>query len=134
MQSLSSTQKNTILTRLDSGCSAHTIASTTSLNVSTIFIFHAKEHSDLQKSSGDHLSKLSPANVHHAIHFISTHRAENAVQVTKSLTNIINQPLHPNTVCQHLNKTGIKAVVKQKYPILSTRHYKAQLDFAYAHK
>jgi hypothetical protein len=55
-------------------------------------------------------------------------------QVTKSLTNIINQPLHPNTVHQHLNKTGIKAVVKQKYPILSTRHYKAQLDFAYAHK
>ncbi|KIJ09355.1 hypothetical protein PAXINDRAFT_87551 [Paxillus involutus ATCC 200175] len=112
MRSLSSTQKNTILTRLDSGCSAHTIASTTGLNVSIISIFHAKEHSDLQKSNGNCLSKLSPANVHHAIHLISTHRAKNAVQVTKSLTNIINQPLHPNTVCQHLNKTGMKVVVK----------------------
>ncbi|KIJ10656.1 hypothetical protein PAXINDRAFT_42358, partial [Paxillus involutus ATCC 200175] len=134
MWSLSSTQKNTILTRLDSGCSAHTIASTTGLNVSTISIIHAKEHSDLQKSSGDCLSKLFPANVRHSIHLISTHRAENAVQVTKSLTNIINQSLHPNTVCQHLNKTGMKAVVKQKCPILSTRHCKAWLDFGYAHK
>ncbi|KIJ09662.1 hypothetical protein PAXINDRAFT_37280, partial [Paxillus involutus ATCC 200175] len=134
MWSLSSTQKNTILTRLDSGCSAHTIASTTGLNVSIISIFHAKEHSDLQKSSGDCLSKLSPTNVHHAIHFISTHRAENAVQVTKSLTNIINQPLHPNTVHQHLKKTGMKAVVKQKHPILSARYCMAQLDFAHAHK
>ncbi|KIJ14111.1 hypothetical protein PAXINDRAFT_34698, partial [Paxillus involutus ATCC 200175] len=134
MQSLSSTQKNTILTRLHSGCSAHTIASTTGLNVSTISIFYAKEHPGLRKSSGDHLSKLSPANVCHAIHLISTYQAENAVQVTKSLTNIINQPLHSNTVHQHLNKTGMKAVVKQKCPILSTRHCKAQLDFAYAYK
>src|ERR1700733_14506313 len=29
---------------------------------------------------------------------------KNAVQVTKSLTNIINQPLSPSTVCLHLKK------------------------------
>ncbi|KIJ18249.1 hypothetical protein PAXINDRAFT_40010, partial [Paxillus involutus ATCC 200175] len=134
MWSFSSTQKNNILTMLDSGHTAHAIASTTGLNVSTISRLCAKERSDLQKSTGGRPSKLSPTNVCHAIHLISTCRAENAVQVTKALTNIINQPLHPNTVCQHLKKTGMKAVVKRKRPILSARHRKAWLDFAYAHK
>ncbi|KAF8836908.1 hypothetical protein BDN67DRAFT_885708, partial [Paxillus ammoniavirescens] len=78
MRSLSSTQKNTILTMLDSGHTAHAIASSTGLNVSTISRLHAKEHSDLQKSTGGCPSKLSPTNVRHVIHLISTCRAENA--------------------------------------------------------
>ena len=134
MRSLSATQRNTILTMLDSGHSPASIASSTGLHCSTISRLRSKECSSLQKSTGGHPSKLSPANVHHAIHLISTQKAENAVQVTKTLTNIINQPLHPNTVCQHLKKTGMKAVVKQKQPILSAKHRKARLDFAYAHK
>ncbi|KIK19885.1 hypothetical protein PISMIDRAFT_658538 [Pisolithus microcarpus 441] len=112
MRSLSSTQRNTILTMLDSGHSASSIASSTGLHCKHFTILRSKEHSSLQKSTGGHPSKLSPANVCHAIHLISTQKAENAVQVTKSLTNIINQPLHPNTVHQHLKKTGMKAVVK----------------------
>ncbi|KAF8833278.1 hypothetical protein BDN67DRAFT_917322, partial [Paxillus ammoniavirescens] len=89
------------------------------LNISTISRLYAKECSDLQKSTGGCPSKLSSINVCHVIHLISTRRAKNAVQVTKALTNIINQPIHPNTICQHLKKTGMKAVVKQKRPILS---------------
>src|ERR1700761_3928315 len=100
MQSLSSAQKNTILTMLDAGQSTHSISATT----------------------GGHPKKLSPSNIHHAIHLISTQSAENAVQVTKTLTNIINQPLSPSTTCFHLKKAGMKAVVKTKCPLLSARH------------
>ncbi|KAF9221302.1 hypothetical protein BS17DRAFT_677526, partial [Gyrodon lividus] len=142
--SLSATQKNTIITMLDSGHSGHSVATSTGFHTSTISrLYHLscsahlnlyKEHSELQKSTEGHPSKLSPANVHHAIHLISTHKAKNAVQITKTLTNIINQPLHPNTVHQALKKTGLKAVVKQKHPLLSAKHCKAQLDYAYAHK
>ncbi|KIK77158.1 hypothetical protein PAXRUDRAFT_87933, partial [Paxillus rubicundulus Ve08.2h10] len=134
MQSLSTTQKNTIITMLDSAHSAHSIATSTGFHTSTISRLHTKEHSELQKFTGGHPSKLSPANVCHAIHLISTRKAENAVQITKTLTNIINQPLHYNTVHQALKKTGLKAVVKQKHPLLSAKHRKAWLDYAYAHK
>ena len=34
----------------------------------------------------------------------------------------------------HLKKAGMKSVVKSKHPLLSARHHKAHLDFAYAHK
>ncbi|KAI6021342.1 hypothetical protein BKA83DRAFT_4280955, partial [Pisolithus microcarpus] len=101
--SISATQRNTILTMLDAGHSASSIASSTGLHLSTISRLHSKEHSmlatehsTLQNSTGGCPSKLSPANV------------------TKTLTNIINQPLHPNTVWQHLKKTGMKAMVKHK--------------------
>ena len=119
---------------LDVGQSAHSIASTTGLNVSTISRLCSKECSELQKVTGGRPLKLSSTNVQHAIHLISSRKAENAVHVTKALTNIVNQPLSTSTVYRQLRKTGMKAVVKSKRPLLSAKHCKACLDFAYAHK
>ena len=104
---------------LDAGQSAHSIASATGLHVSTISRLCSKECSELQKAAGGHPSKLSFTNIHHAICLILSEKAENAVQVTKALTNIVSQPLSATTVHPHLKKTGIKAVVKSKYPLLS---------------
>ena len=119
---------------LDAGQSAHSIASATGLHVSTISRLRSKECSELQKAAGGCLSKLSSANMYHAIHLISSGKAENAVQVTKAFTNAVNQPLSTTIVCWHLKKTGMKAVVKSKHPLLSAKHCKACLDYAYAHK
>src|SRR6266436_5390916 len=134
MRSLSLALKNTILTMLDAGHSAHSISSTTGVHTSTITKLHSKEHSRLQKSSGGCPKKLSPANIYHAVHLITSQKAENAVQVTKALSNITNQSLSPSTVRLHLKKAGMKAVVKAKRPFLKAKHRKAHLDFANAHK
>ena len=111
MRSLSAEQKQTILFQLDAGHSVHSIASSTGVSIAAVSRLRSAEHSALQKSVGSCSSKLSSANIRHAVHLISTHKAENAVQVTKELSNIINQPLHPNTIRNHLKKTGLKAVV-----------------------
>ena len=97
MRSISPTQKQTILSTLDAGQSAHSIVSTTGLNVSTISRLCSKEHSELQKATEGHPPKLSSADVQHAICLISSGKAENAIQVTKALTNIVNQPLSVKT-------------------------------------
>ena len=134
MKSISPTQKQTILSMLDAGQSAHSIACTTGLNVSTISRLCSKECSELQKVTEGHPPKLSSANVQHAINLICSGKAENAVQVTNALTNIVIQPLSTSTVCRQLRKTGMKAVVKFKQSLLSAKHHKACLDFAYTHK
>ena len=113
---------------LDAGQSAYSIASATGLHVSTISRLRSKECSELQKTAGGCPSKLSSANMCHAIYFILSGKAENAVQVTKALTNVVNQPLSTTTVCWHLKKTGIKAVVKSKCPLLSAKYHKACLE------
>ena len=133
MQSLSPAQQNTILTLLDAGQSASSISASTGVYLSTISILCFKEHSELQKSTEGHSKRLSPSNICHAIHLIFTQRAENAVQVTKTISKIINQPLSPSTTCLHLKKAGMKAVVKTKHPLLSAKHQKARLDFAPMH-
>ena len=98
MRTLSSAQKNHILTMLNAGHSTHSIASITGVYASTISRLCSKELPELPKSSGGCPKKLSSANIHHAVHLITTRKAENAVQVTKSLQNITNQSLSPTTV------------------------------------
>ena len=67
---------------LDAGQSAHSIAPATGLHVSTSSRLCSKEHSELQKTAGGGPSKLSSANMHHAICLVLSGKAENAVHVT----------------------------------------------------
>ncbi len=134
MRTLSLIQKNCILFMLNAGHSAHSIGSITGVHTSTISRLCSKECSELHKSSGGRPTKLSLANIHHAVYLIITRKAENAVQVTKTLKNITNQSLSPTIVQHHLKKAGIKAVVKTKRLLLSAKHHKAHLDYVHAHK
>ena len=74
----------------DAGHSTYHIGSITGVHASTISRLHFKECSELCKLSGGHLTKLSPTNIHHAVHLIIIKKAENAVQVTKFLRTITN--------------------------------------------
>ena len=134
VRSLSLTQQNTILSLLDSSHSGEVIAKRTGVSTSAISGLCSKQCSLLPKAVNGHPSKLSPTNIQHAQHLITSGNAENAIQVIKAFTNIINYPLSANMVHHHLKEVGMKAVVKSKHPLLSARHHKAYLDFAYAHK
>ena len=133
MQPLSPDQHNNIISLLEAGHSAHQISSATGVHTSTISRLHRKHHPYLPKLSGGRPTKLSSSNIHHGLCLISTGKAENAVQVTKALQDITNEPLSAQTTRQHLKKAGMKAVVKRKRPLLSKRHRKARLDFANSH-
>ena len=119
---------------LNAGHSTHHIGSITGVHASTISRLCFKECSELHKLSGGYLTKLLPINIRHADHLITTKKAENAVQIIKSLKTITNQSLSLTIVQQHLKKAGMKAVVKRKHPLLSVKHCKARLTYAYAHK
>jgi transposase len=134
MRSLSAAWVNHILSLLDSGHSLPQISSSTGHSTSTISKLHAKHRSSLAKSVGGRPSKLAPANIRHAIHLLRTGKAENAVQITKPLQDIINQPLSTKTVQQHLKEANLKPVVKRKRPFLSKRHRRERLDWAISHQ
>ena len=48
--------------------------------------------------------------------------------------NIKNHSISPQTIHRHLKKAGMKAVVKQKRPLLSKHHRRERLDFALSHQ
>ena len=134
MKALSSTDSQHILFLLDSGLSGHQISTQTGVSNATISRLCSRYRPYTQKASGGRPSKLSENDIRYATRLIGTGKAENAVQVTKALQDIINQPLSSQTVRNHLKGVGMKSVVKKKRPILSKRHRKERLDFALSHQ
>jgi len=134
MRTLSAELTNHILSLLELGYSAHNISSSTGVHHTTIIRLHSKHFPDLHKSSGGHPHKLSPTDIRHATHLIGSGKAENAVQLAKTLQDIKNIPISSQTVRNYLKGTGMKAVVKKKRPLLSKRHQKERLEFAESHQ
>lgn len=134
MRSLSNAQKSDILTLLNTGISAVKISSQLKVHPSTISRLRSQYCPDLPKSSGGRPSKLSSANINYAKCIVRMGKVDNAVQVTKVLRNVINQPISVQTVHRHLKLAGVRAVVKRKRPFLKKRHQKERLDFAESHK
>ena len=114
MRSLSTTQINHILSLLDKGTSATKVSSILGVGLSTISRLRSKHRSSLSKSIGGCPHKLSPPDIHYAIHLITSQKADNAVQVTKTLQNMLEKPLSAYTVQRALKKAGMEAVVKVK--------------------
>lgn len=134
MKAISTAQSNHILSLLDSGHSGHEISTLTGASTASISRLHSRYRPYLTKAPGGRPSKLSDTNIRHALRLISSGKAENAVQVTKALKDITNQPLSAQTVRNGLKDVGMKAVVKKKRPFLSKRHRKERMDFAISHK
>jgi Transposase len=130
IKSLSPTLYNQILLLLDKGLSAHQIFSSTGVHTSTISRLYSKHYSTLSKSAGGHPAKLSPSNIWHTIYLITSRKAETAIEISKTLANIINQPLSTKTIAGQLKKTGMKAMVKKKRPLLTKRYKQEQLHWA----
>ena len=134
MHSLTPAQQQHIIFLLNGGHSAKSIASSTGYGLATISRLRSRHCNNLQRSTGGCPKKLSPTNIHHATHLITSRKANTAVDVAKALHNDIHKPLSVETVCRCLKEGGMKAVVKKKKPLLKPRHRRERLDFALAHQ
>ena len=83
MRPLSVDKLNIVIYRLYSGQTTCQISSSTGFSIGTISKIHSEHFSDLPKSSGGYPIKLSPANVCHAVNFITSGKAETAAQASK---------------------------------------------------
>ena len=80
MRPLSVNKLNIVISRLHYGQTTCQISSSTGFTIGTISKIHSEHFSDLPKSSGGYPVKLSPANVCHAVNFITSGKAETTVQ------------------------------------------------------
>ena len=128
MKPLAVNKLNIVISRLHSSQTTCQIPSSTGVSIGTISKIHSEHCSNLLKFSSSCPIKLSPANICHAVNLITSGKAETPVQVSKALQPITNQPVTPQTVCRHLRRTGMKAVVKKKKPLLLQNHRKERMD------
>ena len=130
MHCLSSACIEEILCLIDSHKSAHEISSITGIGLTTVTCYWSEHFSHVPKPSGSCPKKLTDANLCHATCLICSRKADNAVQITRSLHTITNQSLSPQTIRNYLKQSSWKAVVKKKRPLLIKHHRNAWLDFA----
>ena len=83
MRPLSVDKLNIVISRPHSGQTTCQIPSSTGFSIGTISKIHSQHFSDLPKSSGGYPVRLSPANVCHEVNFITSGKAEIAVQASK---------------------------------------------------
>ena len=83
MRPLSVDNLNIVISRHHSSQTTCQISSSTGFSIGTISKVHSEHFSDIPKSPGGYPVKLSPANVCHAVNFITSGKAETAVQVSK---------------------------------------------------
>ena len=107
-------QTTQIISLLEMGHSTHQIAHSTGLSQSTISRLHSKHCQNLPKLSGGCPSIITLTDMRHAICLIRPGKDENAVWIIKTLQDVKNHSISPQTVHCHLRKAGMKAVVKQK--------------------
>ena len=124
MHPISAAQKADIISLLTAGHSAHEVSSIMGVHTSTISRLQRKHCPYISMSAGGCPTKLTGRNVQHAICLITSGKVDTAVEVTKALQDVVNQPVSPDTMRRHLKKAGMKAVVKKKKPFLSAKHVK----------
>ena len=134
MKAVSPATQFQILSMLMDGKSAHSISLETCVNTSTITRLHKEHLPHIPVSSGGHPPKLSDTNIRHTSYLISSGKANTAVDVTKILSTITFQSISTRTTWRYLKNYGLKAVVKQKKPLLRKKHQQACLDFALAYQ
>ena len=106
MRPLSPATCDHIITVLHSGVSRHSIHHATGVSLGVISKIHSKYCFETPKSLGGHPTKLTPANISYAKCLIF--KADNTVQVTKSLEDITNMSISTQTFRHTLCEAGVR--------------------------
>ena len=119
-----------VISLLQAGHPHQKIAQAASVSPGTIFTIQKKCLSDLSKSSGGHIIKLSPYDICYATCLFGSREAETAPQVARRLEEIKGTIISNQTVRNIFKRAGLKAVRKKKQPYLKLGHHRARMDFA----
>lgn len=129
MKSLPSDTTTEIIARLHEGQSHRQIHQATGVGLATITRLRSLHCPTLLKSSGGRPKKLSSHAIRSLVRSVTTGSTPTAAQATREYQATTGESVHPNTVRRELKKAGLRAVHKQKKPLLKPRHKKARLDF-----
>ena len=131
---LTSTQKDNVLSLLETSTSYRKIAAQTGVSKSKVAVLAKGAYPDKENLPVGHPKKLSSVDEHAIIKQITTGKAENAAQVARDINLTLSQPVGLQTIIHTPHNASVASSKKQKKPKLTTRHKKACLAFAQKYK
>jgi transposase len=122
MRRISKDTRNSILELIDNGLSSHKIAAQLGVHHATVNRVRAEARPDAQKSQGGRPAKLTATDKRMLVRRITSGKADNAVQLTRQLSDITNKKVSAQTVRRGLKEEGLKAVHKKKAATFAKAH------------
>jgi hypothetical protein len=134
MRPLTSTQKDNVLSLLNTNASTRKIAAQTGVSKSKVATIAKEAYPDKENLPAGCPKKLSPTDEHTVIKQITTGKAESATQVARNVNPILSQPVTAQTIRNTLDRATAKTSKQKKKPKLTAAQKKACLAFAYKYK
>ena len=130
MKKLDTDKRRKIISMLDSGINASSIAKNFHVDVRTVGSIRAAVRPNLSRPKGGRPAKLTKPTRRFIHRLITTGKADTATQVANQLRTDSNVNVSPDTIRRALKQAGLRAVTKKKKPRLLPRHKQARLKFA----
>lgn len=130
MRSISTADKNNILSLLSHGLSTRKIASQTGISKSKVALVAQEAGPNKENNPGGRPKKLSPHDQRAVSSLMQPGKASNATQATRHMNNILSDPVSTQTIRNTLHNDNYKAYTKPKRPKLTVAQKRARLKFA----
>ena len=130
MKQLSSDIRSSIASLLSNRLSSRQIASRLGVSRASVDRIRKQVIPEAPKCVGGRPAKLSVHIKRRLIRSVTSGQADTAVQLQQELRRVDGIQVNPKTVRNALKEQGLKAVIKQKKPLLKPRHVKQRYNFA----
>ena len=129
MRPVSEEMCNNILVLVDKGLSARAIAKQVGVSRTTVNRVRAKYSLSEKKNQAGRPAKLKVTDKRHMARMITSGKVNTAAQLARDLRQSGTVECSPQTVRRALKEIGLKAMVRQKKPLLAPRHMRQRLEF-----
>jgi transposase len=134
MRKTSSQTITNAITLLQNGRSYSQVAAQLSLSRAMVHKIKQEHLPNLAKRQAGRPRRLNARQVRSMVRQITSGQLDTATEAAKLLKQVKNIDVSAKTVRRALRQAGMKAVVKQKKPLLRPRHIRDRLAFAERHK
>jgi transposase len=134
MRSITTQQRNDIISKLQSGLSVREVAEQIQVGRTTVNKVSKEFLNDRNKSKGGRPRKLTEADKRYCVHKVTRGRKDNAVQVKNEMIQDIGVNVSAQTVRRALQSRGMGSLPKEKKPALKEKNRIARLKWAKKYK
>lgn len=123
-----------VLHLLDKGESLRAISCQTHISLGKLSDIRSEHRPDAVLQVGGRPRKVDDTTLRRAQRMITSGKVDTATQATRALQDMTNTTFTPQSLRNHLKKSGLKAVVKKKRNFISRQNKIDRLNFAIAHR
>lgn len=134
MRSIQESQRNKIISMLNSGSTIRQVADQVSVSTATVSRVGKRHCLDREKRKGGRPEVLTGADKRYCVRLVTKGRVDSPAKVKKQLEIDHSKTVSVDTIKRALKGSGLGAIPKPSKPLLNARNVKKRLEWCKAHR